>query len=485
MEYTSTRDSARRVSSAEAILTGLSPDGGLFVPVSLPQLDIKALRDKSYNQIAFAILHAFLPDYDEAFLMQAIVDSYGDKFDCKAGHLVSVNKDVYSLELWHGPTSAFKDYALQLMPKLLVEARRMLGESGETVILVATSGDTGSAALAGYSDLAGTKIAVFYPDNGTSALQRLQMTTQTGKNIAVYGVSGNFDDAQRSVKAAFVDKALAERLAVQGKKLSSANSINWGRLVPQIVYYATSYLQLCEAGRLEYGQLLDFCVPTGNFGDIMAGWYAKQIGVPVGRLLCASNKNNVLADFLETGKYDAKREFFKTSSPSMDILVSSNLERLLWHVSGSDNAVRGWMDDLAKNGEYTIPGDMLATVKKTFAAGWADENAVLAKIKTVFEQDGYLSDPHTAVAFEVLAKHPQAAAGPAIVVSTASPFKFGGQVLKALGQSPPKNEFDALRVLEDYARQKAPKNLATLLDKPERFTEVIEPAGISEVPLAL
>lgn len=484
MEYTSTRDSGKRVSSAQAILTGLSPDGGLFVPVSVPRLDIEALHGSSYQEVAFAVLHAFLPDYDEDFLRDAIARSYGENFDGKAGYLAKVNDSLYALELWHGPTAAFKDYALQLLPKLLVEARRMLGETGETVILVATSGDTGSAALAGFSDIDGTKIAAFYPQGGTSVLQRLQMTTQTGKNMAVYGVSGNFDDAQRGVKAAFVDKELARELAKQSKKLSSANSINWGRLVPQVVYYATSYLQLCAEGALTFGQPLDFCVPTGNFGDIMAGWYAKQMGVPVGRLLCASNKNNVLSDFLQTGRYDAKRTFYKTSSPSMDILVSSNLERLLWHTSGSEAAVRGWMDELAQNGEYTIPQKDLDAIKETFAAGWVDEDAVFAEIKTVFERDRYLSDPHTAVAFKVLADNPQKQ-GPAVVVSTASPYKFGGQVLAALGQPVPKDEFESLRALQAYSGQKAPASLASLADKQERFTDVIDPSRISEVPLGL
>ncbi len=482
MEYTSTRDCGRRVSSAEAILTGLSPDGGLFVPLEIPRIDIKALAGKSYNEVAFAVLHAFLPDYDEAFLTRAIHQSYGENFDSKAGHLARVNERTCALELWHGPTAAFKDYALQLMPKLLVEARRMCGEKGETVILVATSGDTGSAALAGFGGVDGTKIAAFYPAGGVSELQRLQMTTRTDRNVAVYGVSGNFDDAQRGVKAAFVDPVLTEKLAVQGKKLSSANSINWGRLAPQIVYYATSYLQFCAQGTISCGQPLDFCVPTGNFGDIMAGWYAKKMGVPVGRLLCASNRNNVLSEFLSTGTYNAKRTFYKTSSPSMDILVSSNLERLLWHESGSDAQVRAWMDALAKQGEYTVPTNVLAAIKETFACGWAEEETVFAEIKSIFARDGYLCDPHTAVAFAVLEEDGQSQ-GPAVVVSTASPFKFSGQVLAALGHAAPESAFGALRALQDISGQIAPRSLATLADKPERFQEIITPANISQMPL--
>ncbi|MDL2294784.1 threonine synthase [Ruminococcaceae bacterium OttesenSCG-928-D13] len=486
MNYSSTRNSSLKVSSAEAILTGLAPDGGLFVPASFPKLDFEALAGKPYSEIAFNILRLFLTDYDEGFLRNAVTEVYGERFDGKAGHLEALSDDLYALELWHGPTCAFKDYALQLMPLLLVEARRMLGEQDETIILVATSGDTGSAALAGYSNVNSVKIAVFYPNNGTSLLQQLQMTTQTGKNVAVYGVTGNFDDAQRGVKRAFTDPALAEKLAARGAKLSSANSINWGRLVPQIVYYATSYLALCQKGRIKYGQPLDFCVPTGNFGDIMAGWYAKQMGLPVGKLICASNKNNVLAEFLETGQYNANREFYKTSSPSMDILVSSNLERLLCHASGSTEKVTGWMAELARDGSYQVDATVLEAIQATFEAGWCSEEAVFDEIRQAKQSYGYLSDPHTAVALRVAAEKGKGADGrPVVVLSTASPYKFSCQVLEALKQPVPDDEFDALRALEAFSGVKAPESLSKLVDKPVRFTEVIDPASISEISLKM
>ncbi len=311
MQYVSTRNSNHSVTSAHAILTGLAPDGGLYVPKELGKLDLSALQNADYSKVALAVLEMFLPDYDPQVLRDAIHASYETKFQGKAGHLEKLKDGLYSLELWHGPTAAFKDYALQLMPHLLVEARKMLGEKGDTLILVATSGDTGTAALAGYQDLPGIKIATFYPTGGTSEIQRLQMATQEGQNVAVYAVEGNFDDAQTGVKKAFQNKELAQALAQKDTKLSSANSINWGRLVPQIIYYVNSYLSLCRSGAVAMGQPVDFCVPTGNFGDIMAGYYAKQIGVPVGRLLCASNSNNVLTDFLRTGHYDARREFLK------------------------------------------------------------------------------------------------------------------------------------------------------------------------------
>lgn len=484
LQYTSTRGEGTKVSGAKAILTGLAPDGGLFVPTEIPTLNFEKMQGKTYEEIALEILTAFLPEYSPAFLQQALGQSYGSNFNGKAGQLVALGDGSYSLELWHGPTAAFKDYALQLMPRLLVEARKSLLEKDRTLILVATSGDTGSAALAGYGGLEGVDIVVFYPQNGTSVLQRLQMTTRTASNVAVYGVRGNFDDAQRGVKAAFVDKALADALAKKGVKLSSANSINWGRLVPQVVYYATSYLALCAQGAVAYGQPVDFCVPTGNFGDIMAGWYAKQMGLPVGRLVCASNQNNVLSQFLETGCYNARRDFCKTSSPSMDILVSSNLERLLWHVCGSAATVRGWMEQLAKEGGYQVDGDTLAAIRQDFAAGWASEDAVFEEMNQTWRQQRYLCDPHTAVAFAVARRHRQAGR-PMVVVSTASPYKFGPQVLRALGQPVPPDEFDALHALEAFSGTKAPAALAGLQNKQQRFNAVINPQEIPQIPLSM
>ena len=311
---------------------------------------MEALCQLDYPELATAVVSEYLTDYSKDFLAEAARTTYGEAFGGKAGHLAPVEGDTYALELWHGPTCAFKDYALQLMPKLLVEAKKNLSRTEKTLILVATSGDTGKAALDGYHDIPGVEIAVFYPTGGTSEIQRLQMATQEGANVAVYAVRGNFDDAQTGVKKVFGDKAIAARLAERNIRLSSANSINWGRLVPQIVYYFAAYAQLLKAGKIAFGDKVDFCVPTGNFGDILAGYYAKQMGLPVGKLVCASNQNNVLTDFLSTGTYTAKREFYKTTSPSMDILVSSNLERLLYHVTGSDAEVAGLMKSLNETG---------------------------------------------------------------------------------------------------------------------------------------
>ena len=325
------------------------------------------------------VIKEYLTDYSQDFLTEAAHKTYGEAFGGKAGYLAPVEGDTYALELWHGPTCAFKDYALQLMPKLLVEAKKNLGRTEKTLILVATSGDTGKAALDGYHDIPGVEIAVFYPTGGTSEIQRLQMATQEGANVAVYAVRGNFDDAQTGVKKVFGDTAIAAELAKRNIRLSSANSINWGRLVPQIVYYFAAYAQLLKAGRITFGDEVDFCVPTGNFGDILAGYYAKRMGLPVGKLVCASNENNVLTDFLTTGTYTAKREFFKTTSPSMDILVSSNLERLLYHVTGSDAEVAGLMKSLAETGSYTVRPETLAAIQENFSCGWSSEEEVAGR----------------------------------------------------------------------------------------------------------
>lgn len=482
MQFFSTRDQSRRVSASQAIAQGLSEEGGLFVPESFPQVDVKALCGLDYPAMAAAVLREYLTDYDPAFLAGAAAATYGDAFGGKAGYLAPVEGDTWALELWHGPTCAFKDYALQLMPKLLVEAKRNLGRTEKTLILVATSGDTGKAALDGYHDIPGVEIAVFYPTGGTSEIQRLQMATQEGANVAVYAVRGNFDDAQTGVKRVFADKEIAARLAQRNICLSSANSINWGRLAPQIVYYFAAYAQLLKAGKIAFGDEVDFCVPTGNFGDILAGYYAKQMGLPVGRLVCASNQNNVLTDFLRTGVYTARREFYKTSSPSMDILVSSNLERLLWHVTGSDAEVAGLMDRLNREGSYTVRPETLAAIQETFACGWSSEEEVAAEIRTRWERDGYLCDTHTAVAFHVAGQQKRAGV-PMVVLSTASPFKFPRSVLAALGHAAPENDFEAMQALEQATGRTAPASLAGLRQKPERFDAVIDPSQIAEVAL--
>ena len=481
MQFFSTRDQNRKVTSSQAIAQGLSDEGGLFVPESFPQVDVKALCGLDYPALAAAVVREYLTDYDPAFLTEATRSTYGAAFGGKAGYLAPVEGDTYALELWHGPTCAFKDYALQLMPKLLVEAKKNLRRTEKTLILVATSGDTGKAALDGYHDIPGVEIAVFYPTGGTSEIQRLQMATQEGANVAVYAVRGNFDDAQTGVKKVFGDKAIAAELENRNIRLSSANSINWGRLVPQIVYYFYAYFRLAEQGAVEWGKPVDFCVPTGNFGDILAGYYAKQMGLPVGKLVCASNKNNVLTDFLRTGTYDARRTFYKTTSPSMDILISSNLERLLYHVSGSSEKVAGWMQELAATGKYTVDAETLAKIQASFAAGYADDAAGAAEIKARFDGDHYLCDTHTAVAFRVA--ETQRTDAPMVVLSTASPFKFPRDVLTALGEEAPASDFAAMAALTAGTGAEAPVSLRELDKLEVRFKTVLQPADIRTAAL--
>ncbi len=486
MEYTSTRDSSLHVSASQAILKGLAPDGGLFVPTEFPQVRAEDFYGLTYPQTAEKVLRLFLTDYDPGFLKTATEQAYGaGNFSGKAGCLTRVAEKLWSLELWHGPTCAFKDYALQLMPRLLVEAKKNLGETGTTKILVATSGDTGKAALAGYAGLPGIRIAVFYPNAGTSEVQRLQMATQEGQNVAVYAVNGNFDDTQTGVKRVFADRALAARLAERNEQLSSANSINWGRLVPQIVYYFYSYAQLVAQKGVISGEPVDYCVPTGNFGDILAGYYAKRMGLPVGRLLCASNRNNVLTEFFEQGAYRARRPFYKTESPSMDILVSSNLERLLYHTAQDAAAVSGWMRALLDEGAYTLPAPLLDRLRETFAGGCADDARGRAEIRARYEQNGYLCDTHTAVAFAVAHDAKAGESRPCVVLSTASPYKFPCAVLRALGEDGVSDEFEAMRLLAEKTGVPVPENLASLREKEVRFTDIIEKEDIPEVALSL
>ena len=481
MQFQSTRDSALRVSSSEAIVRGLAPKSGLFVPESFPKADLENWKSLPYPALAEQVLKGFLTDYSADFLHSATAATYGEAFGGKAGETVKVSDGVYALELWHGPTCAFKDYALQLMPKLLVEAKKNLGRTETTRILVATSGDTGKAALAGYADLDGIEIEVFYPNAGTSEIQHLQMATQKGDNVQVYAVEGNFDDAQTGVKRVFADESVAAELEARHIRLSSANSINWGRLVPQIVYYFYAYFRLAEQGAVAWGKPVDFCVPTGNFGDILAGYYAKQMGLPVGKLVCASNKNNVLTDFLTTGTYDARRTFYKTTSPSMDILISSNLERLLCHVSGSSEKVAGWMQELNTTGKYTVDAETLEKIRETFAAGYADDAEGAAEIKARFEEDHYLCDTHTAVAFRVAETVRTEA--PMVVLSTASPFKFPRDVLAALRQQAPVSDFAAMAALTAKTGAEAPASLRELDKQEVRFKTVLRPAEIRAAAL--
>lgn len=481
MQYQSTRNHATVVSSSEAIVRGLTPDGGLFVPQAFPAADLEGWKDLSYPELAAKVLELYLTDYDPAFLRRAAHEAYGEAFGGKAGYVQKVADGLFSLELWHGPTSAFKDYALQLMPKLLVQAKKNLGRTEHTRILVATSGDTGKAALAGYAGLDGIDIAVFYPNDGTSEIQRLQMATQTGDNVAVYAVKGNFDDAQTGVKKVFGDESVAEELAARDIRLSSANSINWGRLAPQIVYYFYAYFRLAEQGAVEWGKPVDFCVPTGNFGDILAGYYAKRMGLPVGRLVCASNRNNVLTDFINTGVYDKRREFYKTTSPSMDILISSNLERLLYHVTENDTEVAGWMQELNTTGMYKVEEATLSAIRASFDCGCAGDEEAAAQIHTCFTEDHYLCDPHTAVAFRVAEQHRTDA--PMVVLSTASPFKFPRDVLAALSEPVPESDFAAMKQLTARTGCEAPAALTALETLPVRFDTVITPDGIRAAAL--
>ena len=481
MKYISTRGNNQELSSAEAIIKGLADDGGLFVPDTMPQVDlpfIGELQQLSYQERAVKVLSLFLTDYTREEIEGCVNRAYGKgKFDHKDIAPVNFLGDASVLELWHGPTSAFKDMALQLLPQLLSTALKKTGEQNEVLILVATSGDTGKAALEGFRDVEQTRIMVFYPDNGVSRIQRLQMVTQQGGNVAVTAVKGNFDDAQSGVKAIFNDREFNTRLHEKGFSLSSANSINWGRLVPQIVYYFSAYADMLKEGRIKLGDKVSFIVPTGNFGDILAGYYAMSMGLPVKKLVCASNTNNVLTDFLNTGVYDRNREFFKTISPSMDILISSNLERLLYHITGNQAQVAGWMKELADCGRYDVGADVLAKIKEVFSADWSDDNATKGMIKKEYDMEGYIPDPHTAVAWNALYRL-KGLDNP-VIVSTASPYKFNESVLTALGKSiEGKDEFQLLDELAAINSFGIPAGLAGLKDAEIVHKNTVEKADM-------
>ena len=484
MQFFSTRDQNRKVTSSEAIAQGLSNEGGLFVPESFPQVDVKALCELDYPAMAAAVIKEYLTDYSQDFLTEAAHKTYGEAFGGKAGYLAPVEGDTYALELWHGPTCAFKDYALQLMPKLLVEAKKNLGRTEKTLILVATSGDTGKAALDGYHDIPGVEIAVFYPTGGTSEIQRLQMATQEGANVAVYAVRGNFDDAQTGVKKVFGDTAIAAELAKRNIRLSSANSINWGRLVPQIVYYFYAYFRLAEQGAVEWGKPVDFCVPTGNFGDILAGYYAKQMGLPVGRLVCASNKNNVLTDFLRTGTYDARRTFYKTTSPSMDILISSNLERLIYRIAGADASKdQELMKALSEQGKYEITDKMRAQLHD-FCGYYASEDETAKKIAKVYGDTGYVLDPHTAVASCAYEKYVADTKDETktVIASTASPYKFTRSVMEAIDKEKygSMSDFDLVDELNKISGVDVPNAIEEIRTAPVRHKTVCDAADMEQ-----
>ena len=479
MQYVSTRNQKTRLSSAQAIVQGLSRDGGLFLPEEIPQLslaEIEALSALSYPQRAAKIMKLYLDEFTEEELLSYAEKAYGaNKFDDpKAAPVKPLGDACYVMELWHGPTCAFKDMALQMLPYLLTASLRKTGEHKSVCILVATSGDTGKAALEGFRDVEHTKILVFYPDGGVSDIQKLQMVSQEGQNVGVCAVRGNFDDAQSGVKRIFSDPVLREELAEKGYILSSANSINWGRVLPQIVYYISAYCELLSAGEIKLGDKIDFCVPTGNFGNILAGYYAKHMGLPVGTLVCASNANNVLTDFLSTGTYDRNRPFYQTASPSMDILISSNLERLLALMEGAGEQVADYMNELAAHGTYTVRPQTAEKIAAEFSCGFCDDEGTKKTIAALFAEKNYLLDTHTAVAWNVaegyLAKREEKR--PLVVVSTASPFKFCQSVLEALGETSFAAGTDIIAQLTDKTGKPAPAPLAALAGKTARFTDV-------------
>lgn len=489
--YHSTRSHEAPLTSKEAIRRGIAPDGGLYVSDELgcTQIPLAGLSEMGYLNLAREVLAALLTDYAPEEIAACVSEAYEETFaDAEitpVKRLAPANADgapTHVLELWHGPTSAFKDVALQMLPRLMARTGSNDGTGDEKIMIVtATSGDTGKAALAGFADAPGVGISVFYPEGKVSRVQELQMSTQEGANVAVCGVRGNFDDAQTAVKQIFADRELAERLATQGVMLSSANSINVGRLVPQVVYYFAAYAQLLRSGDISCGDEVEFCVPTGNFGDILAGYYAKRLGLPVARLIVASDANNVLFDFLTTGTYDRKRPFFATTSPSMDILVSSNLERMLYYLSDGDvELVSRLMGQLADEGSYTLPNELLSKIQEVFACGWADEDEVARAIKACWDENGYLIDPHTACGYHVLSHMPAVPGSKArILLSTANPYKFPRAVAGALGLFCPPDDFACMQVLEKATGTCAPTQLAELQDKPVLHTDVVDIDGMA------
>lgn len=488
MQYISTRNKERQYSASQAIAQGLAPDGGLITPAYIPKLPRSALEDlksMSYQQRAVYIMKLFLDEFSVKELTDFANAAYGpEKFDTPAVAPVhKLDRETHCLELWHGPTCAFKDMALQMLPHLLTGSLTKLEEDKTVCILVATSGDTGKGALEGFRDVSRTRILVFYPKDGVSQVQQLQMVTQEGGNVAVCAVKGNFDDAQSGVKQLFSDESLRLELAKQGYFFSSANSINWGRLVPQIVYYISAYCTLLADGELKTGEAVNFCVPTGNFGNILAGYYAKQMGLPVKRFLCASNRNNVLTDFIATGRYDRNRRFYTTTSPSMDILISSNLERLVYLLTGkNDGETREKMAALGETGVYQLDERELSALQKEFFGGCCDDEEAAKTIRETFREYGYLCDPHTAVAMNVCRQYRKETGDETrtIVLSTASPYKFGDTVLAALGEDCPGDDFARLSALEQISGLPVPAALSTLKDAPVRFGEVCAPEEMGD-----
>jgi threonine synthase len=517
MNYTSTRNSSVKVTAAEAISKGVLEDGGLFVPAQLPKLTETDLAEKpyrSYQETAFEVLKPYL-DFPDEDLNNTVNNAYSRNFGTTGiTRSVELDGSVYMLELWHGPTAAFKDMALQILPGLMSVSDKLIKKKEKTLILVATSGDTGKAALEGFKNAPDIEIAVFYPQDGVSETQKLQMTTQEGDNVHVFAVKGNFDDCQNAVKAVFTDKETNDKAAKSEVALSSANSINWGRLCPQIVYYVSAYSEMVRSKSIRYGDKINICVPTGNFGNILAAYYAMKMGIPVDKIICASNSNKILTDFINTGIYDCNRNFHATISPSMDILISSNLERLLYHLSGnSDAVINELFSSLKESGKFTVDKKMKTAVKSLFYGGWCSESDTKKTIKEVFNEYGYLMDPHTAVGYKVFRDYERESCGETgkiktktIIASTANPYKFPEAVWESLyGKSEMTssvlnggsdgNEADgvsevntvksAAERLEEHTGICIPKSLSSIKDKEIRFTETLEKPEIKDAVLKI
>lgn len=491
MKYYSTRSGNKTggVTAAEAIKQGLAEDGGLFMPETIPTLaqsDLAEMASLDYPHRAAKILKLFLTDYtDEELLADATAAYSPDRFEGGVAPVKEIGDGMYALELWHGPTAAFKDMALQLMPRLLSRALKKTGETRTAAILVATSGDTGKAALEGYRDVDQVKIQVFYPQNGVSRVQKMQMATQEGSNVDVCAIVGNFDDAQSGVKRIFSDHEIAAELNRRNCFLSSANSINWGRLVPQIVYYVSAYCDMAASGAITMGEALDVCVPTGNFGNIFAACIAKRMGVPLGKLVCASNCNNVLTDFLATGRYDRNREFHTTMSPSMDILISSNLERLLYTVAGAEKTGL-YMKKLAAEGAYQVEPEVLKEIQSIFAGFFATEKQTAEAVRKFWNERHYLADTHTGVALSCAEQYRQECPGKTkmLVVSTASAYKFAADVYASLTGSRPQNELGALDELSALTGSEIVAPLRGIGKRTVHFSRVIRPEEMEQTVLS-
>lgn len=482
--YKSTRGTGEELTASQAILKGLAEDGGLFVPTSIPVLEtsLEELSQKSYQEVAYEVMSRFLTDFTEEELKACISKAYDEKFDTREIAPLVQKGDAYYLELFHGATIAFKDMALSILPHLMTTAAKKNHAEKEIVILTATSGDTGKAAMAGFADVPGTRIIVFYPKNGVSPIQEKQMLTQKGANTYVVGITGNFDDAQAGVKKMFHDKALAEKLDQAGFQFSSANSINIGRLVPQVVYYVYAYASLLRQGQIQNKETINVVVPTGNFGNILAAYYAKQMGVPIGKFICASNENKVLYDFFCTGCYDRNREFMLTNSPSMDILISSNLERLIYRIAGNDaEKNRNLMENLAQKGHYEITEDMKAALGE-FYGNYASEEETAEAIKNLYEKTGYVMDTHTAVASSVYEKYRKETGDTTktVIASTASPFKFTRSVMNAIdGKFEAMGDFELVDELSRLAKRAVPKAIEEIRTAPILHNRI---ASVEEMP---